>query len=521
MPAILPSKALLLWPALLVAVLWPALLAAVLWPALLAAVLLPAVAAAQVPSAPPSQTSRALEADARTAAQPLPAATTPLTLEEVLAASRFHAPQVLEALARVRGAQSRVLTTEGAFDTLFNAAAEAGPTGFYSGSTAGVRVMQPLATNGGSVYAGYDISRGTFPTYDAQNFTARYGRITAGTLFSLLRDRDIDDRRFNRAMASADVVLADNDRLMVAIGVQARAIAAWNSWAIAGQRAGVFKDLLQLALDRQGGFKRQVTEGLRPAILLTENEQNILRRQTLVVQAEQALEQAAVSLSLFWRDADGNPQLPGADRLPPRLPSPLPIAEDVIAALENRPDLRLVDVRIAQARTRLLLDRNAFLPTLDLKAEVNQFVGDAGVGGRPYTGTESKLGLTFSVPLQQRVARGRLGQTRADIDGFQQRRRLIEDQIRAEIMGLSIAARQARRLLGIAIDEQDRALAMARAERRRFQEGASDFFLVNIREEAAADAQARRLDAAFRQIVAHADLAAATADVKALGLTSN
>jgi hypothetical protein len=35
---------------------------------------------------------------------------------------------------------------------------------------------------------------------------------------------------------------------------------------------------------------------------------------------------------------------------------------------------------------------------------------------------------------------------------------------------------------------------------------------------AAADAQVRRLDAAFRQIVAHADLAAATADVKALGL---
>jgi hypothetical protein len=120
--------------------------------------------------------------------------------------------------------------------------------------------------------------------------------------------------------------------------------------------------------------------------------------------------------------------------------------------------------------------------------------------------------------LQQRTARGRLGQTQADIDGFQQRRRLIEDQIRAEIAGLSIAARQSRRLLGIAIDEQDRALAMARAERRRFQEGASDFFLVNIREESAADAQVRRLDAAFRQIVAHADLAAATADVKALGL---
>lgn len=484
-----------------------------LLPGLLFLALLPEMAAAQ-----PAQTRRALEADARAAAQPLPAATSPLALDEVLAASRFHAPQVLEALARVRGAESRLLTTEGAFDTLFNANVDTRPTGFYSGSDAGVRVMQPLAGNGGNVYAGYDVSRGSFPTYQADNFTARYGRFTAGTLFSLLRDRDIDDRRFNRAMASADIVLADNDRLMVAIGVQARAIAAWNNWVIAGQRVAVYKGLLQLALDRQAGFKRQVAEGLRPAILLTENEQNILRRQTLVVQSEQALEQAAVALSLFWRDADGIPLVPTPDRLPPRLGAPLPIAEDLLAALENRPDLRVVDVRMAQARQRLLLDRNNFLPKLDLKAEVNQYVGDAGVGGRAYTGTESKIGVTLSVPLQQRTARGRLGQTQAELEGFQQRRRFLEDQIRVEISALSIAARQSRRLLGIAIDEQDRALSMAGAERRRFQEGASDFFLVNIREEAAADAQVRRLDAAFRQIVAHADLAAATADLKALGL---
>lgn len=481
---------------------------------LLLALLLPAVVAAQAPP----QSSPSLEREARAAAQPLPAATTPLELNEVLTASRIHAPQVLEALARVRGAEARLLTTEGAFDTLFDANIDTRPTGFYDGAVAGARVMQPLATNGGNVYAGYDLSRGNFPSYGANDYTARYGRFTAGTLFSLLRDRDIDERRFNRAQASADIILADNDRLMVAIGVQARAIAAWNNWVIAGQRVSVFKDLLKLALDRQSGFKRQVTEGLRPAILLTENEQNLLRRQTLVVQSEQALEQAAAALSLFWRDGDGNPQIATPDRLPQRLSVPLPLNEDVMAALENRPDLQLVDVRIAQARTRLLLDRNAFLPRLDVKAEVNQYLGDAGQGGRAYTGTESKLGVTFSVPLQQRTARGRIGQTNADIEGFRLRRRLIEDQIRAEIIGLSVAARQSRRLLGIAIDEQDRALAMGRAERRRFEQGASDFFLVNLREEAAADAQVRRLDAAFRQIVAHADLAAATADVRALGL---
>lgn len=487
----------------------------------LALLLLPLMPAAAQPSGAKPAASPALEAEARQAAQPLPQPAAELGLAELLANSRYHAPQVLEALARVRGAEGRLLTTEGAFDTLFSADIDVRPTGFFDGADAGVRLMQPLATNGGNIYAGYDIARGRFPSSQSSSNTALFGRVTVGTLFSLLRDRDIDERRFNRMLATGEIELADTDRLLVAIGVQSRAIAAWNNWVIAGQRVAVFKALLQLSLDRQAGFKRQVAEGLRPAILLTENEQNILRRQTLVVQAELALQQTAVALSLFWRDPDGNPLVPGPERLPRALPAPLPVAEDVMAALENRPDLKVVDVRIGLARQRLALDRNNFLPKLDLKAELNQYLGDAGLAGRAYTGTESKLGLTLTVPIQQRGARGRLSQTQAEIEAFQQRRRFIEDQIRVEIGSLSVAARQARRLLGIAIDEQDRALAMASAERRRFQEGASDFFLVNLREEAAADAQVRRLDATFRQIVAHADLAAATADLAALGLSGN
>ena len=59
---------------------------------------------------------------------------------------------------------------------------------------------------------------------------------------------------------------------------------------------------------------------------------------------------------------------------------------------------------------------------------------------------------------------------------------------------------------------------MAKAEARRFTLGASDFFLVNVREEAAADAGVRRLDAEYRQIVARAELASAAADLPSLGL---
>ena len=59
---------------------------------------------------------------------------------------------------------------------------------------------------------------------------------------------------------------------------------------------------------------------------------------------------------------------------------------------------------------------------------------------------------------------------------------------------------------------------MAVAEQRRFDLGASDFFLLNLREEAATDAQVRLLDAQARAALAGVDLAGATANRPALGL---
>ena len=252
--------------------------------------------------------------------------------------------------------------------------------------------------------------------------------------------------------------------------------------------------------------------------MLTENEQNILRRQSLVVQSEQALAMAATALSLYLRDADGRPLVPDSKRLPVPLPPPLPRTAQPGDMALARPDLRTLDIRMAQARARVALDRNAFLPKLDLKVEASRDLGAVGAGGSSRSGTESKVGLTFTLPLQQSAARGRIAQTNAEIDAFKQRRRFLEDQITADIGAIDIAVTNSARLALLARDEADRARTMAAAERRRFTLGASDFFLVNVREEAAADAEVRKLDAAFRQIVAHADLAAATADLDSLGL---
>lgn len=451
-------------------------------------------------------------------ALPSLASASPLTLAEVLQSSRRHAPQVLEALARVRQAEGKALSAEGAFDTVVSAQGETRLSGYYNGTYASGQVSKPIEDWGGNLYSGYRVSRGRFPIYEDENFTNQIGEVRVGAVFSLLRDRLIDDRRFARGNARLDIDIAETDRLLTAITVQRRTIAAYNQWVAAGLRLNVYRGLLALARERQDGLKRQVDLGARPSIILVENEQNILRRETLVRRTEQELAIAANALSLFLRDAGGAPMTPDADRLPDSFPPPMRVAPLPQARLAGRPDLRQFDLRLQQATNRLALDQNSLRPRLDLKLEASQDIGPIGAGGPSRVGTETKVGLSFSLPLQRRVAKGRIDQATAEIEAIRRRRQQTEEQIIAGIDAIGIEVAATEKLRSLAEAEHDRATTMAGAERRRFAMGASDFFLVNAREEAAADAGVRKLEAAYRQIVANAELAAATFDLAALGL---
>lgn len=235
----------------------------------------------------------------------------------------------------------------------------------------------------------------------------------------------------------------------------------------------------------------------------------------MVVQSEQAVANAANTLSLYWRDADGRPLIPRKEQMPVSLPA-LPMAN--VPQVVTRPDLIVAQLRERLVRDRLSLDRNALLPRLELQMEVARDIGDVGLGGVSRSGNDVRFGLRFSVPLEQRAARGKLMQTQAELDANRRRTQWLDEQIRAEIDGIGITLSAADRLIALSEDETQRAQEMATAERRRFTMGASDLFLVNSREEAAASVSLTLLDQRLRRIAANADLAASSGNAAALGL---
>lgn len=447
-----------------------------------------------------------------------PASAQPLDLAELLETARRSAPILLEAEARRRAAEARRLEADGAFDTSVDALAETRLSGFYDSRYVDSQLTQPFTNRGGYVYGGYRLSDGRFPVYEDERFTNQLGEVRLGAIFALWRDRAIDERRLARNLADAGIDLAQTEVLIAAVGLQRRALEAHALWVAAGLRLNAYRELLAVASERQAGIERQVRAGAVPAILATENRQAILRRQSLVADSERALDVAAARLSVFYRSASGEPQMPPATRLPSRI-EPVPIAQlPPDGTLPARPDVAAVDNRIAQARQRLAQDRNLLQPRLDLKVEASQDIGPIAEGGPSRSGTETKVGLSFSVPLQRREAQGKLAQTQAAVAALEAERKRIAEEIGVQLQAVSTDVGATARLLTLARDDAAQAETLARAERRRLELGTSDLLRVALREEAAADARVREVDAALRQALAHAELAAATADLGLLGL---
>ncbi|MAW82015.1 MAG: multidrug transporter [Parvularcula sp.] len=451
--------------------------------------------------------------------------TTALEVDDVLASAAKNYPSILEGLARRKAAAGAVIEAQGAFDLVFSAESVDRVSGFYSGQALDAEIRRNLRPLGASLYSGYRLSGGDFPIYERDFETADAGEARLGVVFSLLRDRSIDERRFSEFDARLALQQAELDVLLTKIGVQRQAAVAYWRWVAAGYQLRVYERLLSIAKERETGLEEQVRRGAQAAIFLTENRQNIIRRQRLAAEAQRDYEAAANELSLFYRSPDGTPLIPSDNGLPNSFPAGVE-SETIMSpsaaiaeAIRHRPELALLSAALERLEVETDLRRNQLLPRLDLKAEVSKDFDAAGIDDTPSGMTEAYVGLRFSLPLQRREARGRLAAAEAKREATLQQRKLAAERVEIEIRNILIELKTATELVGMARDEVEQAETMRRAEQERFANGASDFFLLNLREEAAADAQIGMLRAIARARIARVNFDAATVNLQRFGLS--
>ncbi|TAD85072.1 MAG: TolC family protein, partial [Sphingomonadales bacterium] len=345
-----------------------------------------------------------------------------------------------------------------------------------------------------------------------------------GALFSLLRNRDIDSRRFAIEDTRIAASQARLDVLLVQLNVQHEALRAYWRWVGAGEEIRVFEELLEIAEARQIGLTREVGEGARARIALTENEQNLLARRSLLEDAKRNFLTAANSLGFYLRGSDGQMIVPTREMLPDlsRMTSIAPVeqlaARPLGEVIQNRPELQTFKLALERANNRVALRQNDLQPSLNASVELSRDFGQIGPGGPGFDSTDTVVGLTFSVPLQRRQARGALQRAEAELRETALRQRRIADQITTDVGNILVNLNTALKQAELADAEVKQANQMVQAERTRFRLGAGEFFLVNDREETAADAQIKAIRAKLAGRLAEASYNAATMNLKALGL---
>ena len=440
----------------------------------------------------------------------------PLMLDEVLNSVVASYPLLRSAMFGRNIAQGELQQANGEFDLKLKADTLNMPLGFYENYRHAIGAEQPLF-RGGSVFGGYRIGRGNYPEWYGDRETNQSGEFKAGATIPLAQNRRIDDRRAGiwRGNLEVQAVEPEIQAQLIAF-IQAASITYWN-WVAAGQNVRVADDLLKNATERNDGLRKRVEQGDAPPIELTDNERLIVSRRIKLIDAQRKFQQSAFKLSLFLRDESGQPRVIDESRMPPRFPDETDPAlrsldADIQSAVSNRPELRALAILREQLNIDLANAQNLALPQVDAV-----FVGSQDVGAQAKKKIDDKSpfelesGLIASVPLQRRKALGKAQAVEGKLAQLQAKTQFTQDKIVAEMKSASVALYAAYQQLAQARQALDLARQMEAAERRKFDLGDSNLLLVNLREQATADAAVIEVEAQLNYFDAQADYRAALA----------
>ncbi len=442
------------------------------------------------------------------AAKPL----APLTLDEVLSTVELHHPKLLGAERQRQIASAKRLEKQGAFDPVFTTGSDylrfnsEFDSKTLRGKAASTRLadasVEFLTRSGVKVSGGTRFNLGKVKA--PLSPTGSGGEYFLEFKLPLLRGFRINEKSAAERQALLGEPLADTEFQATRLDLLLKAATTYWDWVAAKQKLDVARNLLALAEFRSRAVRDRVTAGDLPQIDAVEADLEVQRRQGNVVKADRDLQKAAFKLSLFLWLPNGLPApAPLEAAAPVATPPPTIFSTDRAEAgkrlaIERRPELKAVTLNRDITQVDLDLAKNQRLPAIDLVASPGRDVGLGSIGNTV------KAGVSFTLPLRQRTADGRISAAslkiqKLDLDLLNERQRIATEVLDA-VSAINTTFDRYR----AAQSEVELAIRLEEGEREKFRLGDSTLFLVNQRERATAEARVKliELQAEYEQAVA-------------------
>lgn len=421
-----------------------------------------------------------------------------LKLETVVAATLKYHPAVKGEREERVAADAEVLSAQGAFDPSIKGEALSFVTGGYTGQYGSMFVEKPLQLYGTKVFAGYRVGGGNFPIYD--NYyqeTLSGGETQFGFEVPLLRDGPIDRRRTEIGKSESGQRIADALIEQKKIELARAAGLTYWDWTAARNKVRVYKKLLDVAIERDKQIAERVKRGDLPEFDRVDNQRAVMQRQAQLLAAERAVKSSEYFLALFYRDEKGQPRSVENRKSPDRIPIPMMVphfsVEDQVAeATAARPEFKNLQAQHEQNNLELNLARNQMKPRLDLRI---LSANDYGVGDPELVEAEVRAGLRLEIPLATRTQEGKIDYYEAKQRKIGFTQEFLKDRIRTDVQDALNALEVAKQRVQVVSSEVKAAKDLARGELKRFEFGDSNLIFVNLREQNAADAEVREIEA--------------------------
>lgn len=411
-----------------------------------------------------------------------------------------HFPLIEEAQLKLSAAKGEVTSAEGAFDHKLNFSSRNRIEDKYDNQYFEATIERQTGFGGTSLVVGHRQGLGNFPAYDGKYETSGAGEIFAGISVPVLRNFKTDEFRTNLRIKQIEKKQAEMQVNLKKMIYLHKALTLYYKWILETQKFKINSGILELAKSRHQMIEKKFKAGDIEKLKVADNQRAIDKRAGDVLKNEIELNKVRAELSLYLKNKEGHPlEIPLESESEHKLQK----LESTITAIDvtKNPQIGILSLEKEKLQTENEYYDQSELPGLNLELlgakELSQNV--------PYDPERLQLGIKFDLPLENRKAEGKTVAFRYKIMALDKNKQFVEAQLEQQVKFFTKASLDSKLRWEITSQEFDGTKKMADAEKRRWAQGASDLFIVNLREQDVADVDVRRWSALYDYHQYHLD----------------
>ncbi|MFP5384741.1 MAG: TolC family protein [Bacteriovoracia bacterium] len=407
-----------------------------------------------------------------------------LTEEDIIQSVIKNFPLIEEASLKAKAAESEVVAARGAFDHKLTLKKRDRLEEQYDNHYFETNIQRLTPYHGLSLIAGHRQGTGTFPPYDGKYETSGAGEIFAGLSFPVLRGFQTDEYRTELRIAEIkkDISVAEV-KLKKFIYIH-KALSLYYKFTFLNKKLQIRKEVLEIAQQRQSMLNKRFKAGDIEKLKLMDNDRSIDKRKDEVEKVKIEQEKVKNELSLYYRDQEGNPILPG-EAFPEQEMKGLPLAR---FNPERLPQIEIIDKHLDVTEIKRKFYDQSKLPELNV-----ELIGAKELSpNEPYDPRSLQIGVMFKFPLENRKARGKAVATEYKYLAMKKEVQFMLEGLKRQLdFSLEAMARSLSRWRIIG-NELEKTKDISEAERTRWAQGASDLYIVTLREQEEAETNIKR-----------------------------